>query len=85
MEQNNKILLFQEKQIRRVWHDEQWFFSIIDVIEVLTNSVAPSKYWTKLKKQLDVESGNEFSTNRRKLKIQGIDGKMYPTDRKSVV
>ena len=80
MEQSNKTILFQEKQIRRVWHDEQWFFSIIDVIEVLTSSVAPSKYWTKLKKQLDAESGNEFSTNRRKLKIQGIDGKMYPAD-----
>jgi DNA-damage-inducible protein D len=80
MEQNNKIVLFQETKIRRLWHDEQWYFSIVDVIEVLTGSVAPSKYWTKLRKQLTEEGAIEFSTNRRKLKMVGIDGKLYPTD-----
>lgn len=76
----NKIILFQEKKIRREWLEEQWFYSIVDVIEVLTDSTAPSKYWSKLKKQLDMEGADEFSTNRRKLKMPGIDGKMYPTD-----
>ena len=80
MEQNNKLVLFQEATIRRLWHDEQWYFSIIDVIEVLTGSVAPSKYWTKLRRHLTEEGAIEFSTNRRKLKMVGIDGKLYPTD-----
>jgi DNA-damage-inducible protein D len=80
MEQNSKIVLFQETKIRRLWHDEQWYFSIVDVIEVLTGSVAPSKYWTKLRKHLTDEGAIEFSTNRRKLKMVGIDGKLYPTD-----
>jgi DNA-damage-inducible protein D len=80
MEQINRMILFQEKQIRRVWLDETWFFSIIDVIAVLTDSVAPSKYWNKLKKQIESEGKSQFSTNRRKLKLEGIDGKMYPSD-----
>jgi DNA-damage-inducible protein D len=65
MEQNNKIIVFENKSIRRAWHDEQWYFSIIDVIEVLTDSVSPSHYWSMLKKR-----ENELVTICYKLKME---------------
>ncbi len=80
MEQNNKIILFQEKAIRRIWYNEQWYFSIIDVIEILTDNKRPSKYWNDLKKKIEKERENEFSEKIGKLKFKGADGKMYPTD-----
>ena len=75
MEQNNKIIVFENKSIRRVWHDEQWYFSIIDVIEVLTDSVSPSHYWSMLKKR-----ENELVTICYKLKMVAQDGKNRSTD-----
>ena len=75
MEQNNKIIVFENKSIRRVWHDEQWYFSIIDVIEVLTDSVSPSHYWSMLKKR-----ENELVTICYKLKMVAQDGKNRLTD-----
>jgi DNA-damage-inducible protein D len=80
MEQNQAIILFQEKQVRRVWHEDRWFFSIIDVIEILTDSVAPSKYWSKLKKHLVNDSHVELSTISRKFKFTAADGKERSTD-----
>ena len=80
MEQNNKIILFQEKQIRRVWHDEQWLFSIVDVIEVLTGSPRPRKYWNALKTKLTDEGFSELSQNMGQLKMPSADGKNYKTD-----
>ena len=80
MEQNNKIILFQEKAIRRIWYNEQWYFSIIDVIEILTENKRPSKYWNDLKKKIEKERESEFSEKIGKLKFKGSDGKMYPTD-----
>ena len=80
MEQNNKIILFQEKQIRRVWHDEQWLFSIVDVIEVLTGSPRPRKYWNALKTKLSDEGFSELSQNMGQLKMPSADGKNYKTD-----
>lgn len=80
MEQSNAIVLFQEKQVRRVWHEGRWFFSIIDVIEILTDSVAPSKYWSKLKNHLINDSHVDLSTISRKFKFTAIDGKKRPTD-----
>lgn len=52
MEQANKIVVFQDKQIRRIWHEEEWWFAIVDVIEILTESKRPRKYWSDLKKKL---------------------------------
>ena len=49
MEQDNKIILFQEKAIRRVWYNEQWYFSVVDIIEVLTDSLQPKTYWAMMK------------------------------------
>ena len=73
--ESNKIILFQEKQVRRVWHNEQWFFSVIDVIEVLTDSPKPHTYWSMLKKR-EVQ----LVTNCDRLKLQAADGKMRITD-----
>ncbi|MBL7816516.1 MAG: Bro-N domain-containing protein [Saprospiraceae bacterium] len=73
--ENQKIILFQEKKVRREWHNDQWHFSVVDVIEVLTDSTAPSKYWNALKRREP-----QVSTICRKLKMKGADGKNYPTE-----
>ena len=75
MEQNNKIALFQEKAIRRIWHNEAWYFSIIDVIEALTGSPQPSRYWHELREKLLQESQNaQLFANTEKLKMKSLDG-----------
>lgn len=81
MLQQNKIQLFEQKQVRTVWDEEQekWFFSIIDVIEVLTDSPRPRKYWNALKTKLQKE-GSELSHNLGQLKMRAADGKNYLTD-----
>ena len=75
------IKLFDDKKIRSIWDDEQekWYISIIDVIEVLTESVDPPAYWRKLKQRLK-EEGNETVTNCHGLKMLAPDGKMRLTD-----
>jgi DNA-damage-inducible protein D len=81
MEQNDKIVLFQEKKIRRILHKEEWYFSIIDVIDLLTESSQPSRYWNDLKKQLLKESvKNQLFEKIEKLKLPSLDGKERPTD-----
>lgn len=81
MTQKPEIKLFDEKLVRTVWDDEQekWFFSIVDVVEVLTDSSNPQVYWRVLKKRLLAE-GNETVTNCNGLKMQAPDGKMRMTD-----
>ena len=79
MEQN-KVILFQEKNIRRVWHNEQWFFSIIDVVGILTDSADAQRYWSVLKSRLKKQEGFDVTTICSKLKMVGLDGKNYPTD-----
>ncbi len=56
MDSNNEIVLFQERKIRRIWHNEEWLFSIVDVIEVLTDSPLPRQYWNKVKKGITDDS-----------------------------
>ncbi len=81
MEQKNKIVLFQEKQIRRVWYNERWWFSVIDVIGILSDATIPSRYWNDLKRRVSKESGNnEVYAKCVKLKLVGEDGKSYPSD-----
>jgi DNA-damage-inducible protein D len=53
----DKIIVFKGKNIRRIWHNDEWWFSIIDVVGVLTNSSRPRKYWADLKKKLLIEEG----------------------------
>ena len=81
MAQEETIKLFEGKQVRYVWDEEQqkYFFSIVDVIQVLTDSDNPRKYWSVLKTRLKQE-GSEMATNCSQLKMQAADGKKYLTD-----
>lgn len=81
MNQDNTIRLFNDRRIRVLWDEEQekWFFSIVDVIAVLTESINPPAYWRKLKERLKKE-GNESVTNCHALKMIAADGKMRNTD-----
>ncbi|WP_438965915.1 BRO-N domain-containing protein [Flavobacterium sp.] len=81
MKKVNAIQLFEDKKVRTVWDSEQekWFVSIIDVIEVLTESERPRKYWSDLKSKLTKE-GSEVSDKIGQLKMQAPDGKMRMTD-----
>ena len=77
----SKLKLFENKKVRTFWDEkkEQWYFSIIDVISVLTGSVDASAYWRKLKQRLK-EEGNETVTDCHGLKMEAPDGKMRLTD-----
>ena len=81
MTQKESIKLFEEKKVRTVWDDERekWYFAIVDVVAVLTDSKDPSAYWRKLKQRLK-EEGNETVTNCHSLKMRALDGKMRLTD-----
>ena len=81
MTQKHQIQLFEEKKVRTVWDDkeEKWYFSIVDVCAVLTESKDPQTYWRVLKNRLKKE-GNETDTNCNGLKMQAADGKMRMTD-----
>lgn len=81
MTKKQAIQLFEERKVRTVWDDKQekWYFSIIDVVSVLTASADPAAYWRKLKQRLKAE-GNETVTSCHSLKMQAADGKMRLTD-----
>jgi DNA-damage-inducible protein D len=74
------IALFQEQSVRRVWYEEKWFFSIIDVIAILTDSPNPRRYWSDLKRDLDAEGFREVYALSVQLKMLASDGKMRVTD-----
>ena len=76
----NKIAIFQKKEIRRVEHNGEWWFSVVDVIEALTDSKNPRDYWYKMKIRVKDEDGFELSTICRQLKLESSDGKKYQTD-----
>lgn len=75
----NHIAVFQEKTIRRTWHEEEWWFSVVDVCGVLTESADAGAYWRKLKQRLAAE-GSEVVTNCHGLKLEAPDGKQRLTD-----
>ena len=81
MNKENAIKLFNDRKVRVHWDEEKekWYFSIIDVIEILTGSERPRKYWNDLKKKLEDE-GSELSENIGQLKMPAPDGKMRLTD-----
>ena len=81
MSKDTTIKLFEQKQIRSIWDDdeEKWYFSVIDVIEVLTGTERPRKYWGDLKSKLKKE-GSELSEKIGQLKMQAEDGKLRITD-----
>ena len=72
---DHQLMPFEGKEIRKAWHNEQWYFSIVDIIEILTDSTNPSNYWNMLKKR-----ENQLYTICVKLKFLAPDGKMRPTD-----
>ena len=79
--ESSSIVLFEQKEVRRIWDPklEQWFFSVIDIIEVLTGTLRPRKYWSDLKKKLSTE-GSQLSDKIGQLKFLAKDGKKYTTD-----
>lgn len=81
MTKKDAIKVFENKKIRAVWDDqkEEWYFSIVDVVSVLTESVDGRKYWNKLKQRLKAE-GSELVTNCHQLNYPSSDGKLYKTD-----
>lgn len=81
MTKKEAIKIFEEKKVRTLWDDEteEWYFSVVDVIEILTDSPNPRKYWSVLKVRLKKE-GNETATNCSQLKMLSADGKMRLTD-----
>lgn len=81
MERDSSIKLFEDKRVRLVWDDEheEWFFSIIDIVRILSESDNPRKYWSVLKTRLKAE-GSQLATNCSQLKMKAEDGKMRLTD-----
>ena len=77
----NEIKLFEDKDVRVQWDEEEekWWFSIVDVVSILTQSPNPRKYWSVLKTRLKAE-GSQLATNCSQLKMKAADGKMYLTD-----
>jgi hypothetical protein len=78
--EGTKIALFRRRQIRKVIHNNEWWFSVVDVIEALTDSVNPNDYWYKMKIRVKEESDIQLSTICRQLKLEAPDKKMRETD-----
>lgn len=81
MDDEKKVALFKHKKVRRHWDEDKelWYFSIIDVVEILTDSSRPRRYWNDLKTKLKLE-GSELSEKIGQLKLPASDGKQYITD-----
>ena len=80
MMEQKALVVFEGKNIRRIWHKEEWWFSVVDVISALTDSVDPKDYWYRLKQREQESSGIELSTFCRQLKLIASDNKYYETD-----
>ena len=78
MDNPGRLVLFQSKQIRRIWHDDEWFYSVVDIVGVLTDSPTPRQYWGKIKQREFSEL--ELSPIWVQLKLEASDGKMRETD-----
>lgn len=81
MTKNEMVKMFDQRQVRTHWDEEaeRWYFSVVDVVAILTNSSRPRKYWNDLKTKL-TEEGSELSAEIGQLKMQSSDGKYYKTD-----
>ena len=77
---DTQLAVFKGKKIRRTLHKNEWWFSVVDVVSVLTDSVNPRDYWYKMKIRVKDEDGLELSTLCRQLKLESPDGKKYETD-----
>ena len=81
MSSNTEIKLFESKKVRTLWdrETEEWYFSVVDIVDILTDSVNPNNYWKVLKNRLKKE-GSQLVTNCNQLKMPSSDGKKYKTD-----
>jgi prophage antirepressor-like protein len=79
MDKDKALVVFEGKKVRRVWHNDEWYFSIIDIIEVLTDNGRARKYWNDLKTKL-IEEGFEVSEKIGQLKLLAEDRKLRETD-----
>jgi hypothetical protein len=81
MKKETAIKLFESKQVRTIWNEEEekWYFSIVDIVEILTGSERPRKYWSDLKAKL-IKEGSEVSEKIGQLKMESADGKLRETD-----
>ncbi len=80
LEDNKELVLFENRKIRRQEYNGEWYYSIVDIIEILTESTNPNDYWYRLKKRMEEEELSELSTNCRRLKLVAQDGKLRMTD-----
>ncbi len=76
----SKLVVFKNKQIRRILMENEWYFAVVDVVAVLTDSDKPRDYWYRLKKRELKSSGIQLSTSCRQLKLESADGKKYMTE-----
>ena len=79
MDPKDALVVFQGAKIRRTWHDDKWYFSVVDTVGALTDSSIPRRYWSDLKNNLG-EEGFELYDNIVQLKLLSSDGKNYNTD-----
>ena len=79
MNKENKLIVFENKKIRNVWYKGDWWFSVVDVVGVLTGSTIPKRYWADLKDRL-VKEGSEMYDFIVRLKLKASDGKLRETD-----
>ena len=80
MDSKDALVVFQDRKIRKIWHNNRWHFSVVDVVEALTDSTDAKDYWYRLKKREMESGGIELSTFCRQLKLPSADGKYYLTD-----
>ena len=78
MEQEKALVVFQDKKIRRIWHSNEWFFSVVDIVAALTDSPTPRQYWGKVKDREFIDI--QLSPIWVQLKLPASDGKSYDTD-----
>ena len=76
--ENSNPIPFEGKEIRKIWHNEQWYFSVVDVVQILTDSNNPNRYWSDLKRKLQKESQSDDFFVR--LNMPRVGGKNYPSD-----
>lgn len=79
MNKNKELAVFQGKKIRKIWHNDEWWFSIVDIIKALTDSINPRNYWNMLKSR-EAKQGVELYTYCVQLKLSAEDGKLRETD-----
>ena len=78
MDENKALVVFQDKKIRRIWHNNEWYFSVVDIVEALTESPTPRQYWGKVKDREFNEL--QLSPIWVQLKLPSADDKYYETD-----